>query len=168
MGTSLSLPLGAVVACLCAAPAHADTIYQCLGENGAPVLQNVPCQPGSEVWVQKDTGPAKSGAAQAATRTAPAAGPASNGVAVMDRREAVSAKADVSATPSDTAAAESDDLVNLPGEPDMGMTPRQVQAILGKPTAITQEEVVEGKVVTWSYGDSRVLQFDSTGRLSKK
>jgi hypothetical protein len=173
MGNSLSLRLGAVAVCLCAAPAHADTIYQCAGQDGAPLLQNVPCQPGSEVWVQKDTGPAKSAplapsATQAATRAAPAADAASNDPGVMDRQEAINAKIDASATPGNTAVAESDELVNLPSEPDVGMTPRQVQAILGEPTAITQEEVVQGKVVTWSYGDSRVVQFDTTGRLSKK
>jgi len=43
-----------------------------------------------------------------------------------------------------------------------------VRAILGSPTAIVQEEAVQGIEVTWIYGDSRVLQFDSAGRLSKK
>jgi hypothetical protein len=167
MGNSLSLSLGAVVFCLCAAPAHADTIYQCVGQDGAPVLQNVPCQPGSEVWVQKDTRSAPS-AAQAATRAAQAADAASSEPAVTDRPEAVNAKTDAFAAPSDTAAAGGDELASLPSEPEVGMTPRQVQAILGEPTAITQEEVVQGKVVTWSYGDSRVVQFDTTGRLSKK
>jgi hypothetical protein len=137
------------------------------------VLQNVPCEAGSEVWVQKDTPPAKGSppapsTAQAATRGVPAAEAAANDPAVMDRRETVNAKADASAAPSDAAGPGGDELASLPSEPEMGMTPRQVQAILGEPTAITQEEVVQGKVVTWSYGDSRVVQFDTTGRLSKK
>jgi len=41
-------------------------------------------------------------------------------------------------------------------------------AILGEPTSVTQEEVVQGKQVTWTYGDSRVLQFDTSGQLTKK
>ena len=45
------------------------------------------------------------------------------------------------------------------------MTASEVRAILGAPTEITQEEVVDGRVQTWSYG-SRSLQFDPSGRLS--
>jgi hypothetical protein len=152
----------------CAAPAYADNIYQCAGKDGAEVLQNMPCQAGSEVWVQKDGGEAKSaplarGATQGATRHAPDA--AASDAAVMD---AQSAKTDASAVPGDTAAADSEALANLPSEPALGMSQQQVKAILGEPTAISREEVVQGTEMTWTYGDSRVLQFDSSGRLTKK
>ena len=53
----------------------------------------------------------------------------------------------------------------MQGEPRLGMTETQVKAIWGKPTEITMEEAVQGRVDTWSYGDSRSLQFDR-GRLS--
>ncbi|HMH19266.1 MAG TPA: hypothetical protein VK572_14090 [Burkholderiales bacterium] len=46
-----------------------------------------------------------------------------------------------------------------------GMTTREVRAVLGEPIEVTQEEVVEGRVETWSYGASSV-QFDPRGHLS--
>ena len=52
------------------------------------------------------------------------------------------------------------------GEPRIGMTTREVRAIWGEPTEVTQEEVVQGRVQTWSYGASRSLQFDHSGRIS--
>ncbi len=69
---------------------------------------------------------------------------------------------------ADTRASDAQIQVALPSEPALGMTQQQVRAILGEPTAITQEEVVQGKVVTWTYGDSKVLQFDPSGRLAAK
>jgi hypothetical protein len=50
------------------------------------------------------------------------------------------------------------------GEPRVGMTAKEVKAIWGTPTDITQEEGVEGRVDTWSYGESRSVQFDARGR----
>jgi hypothetical protein len=47
-----------------------------------------------------------------------------------------------------------------------GMSKGEVRAILGNPTQVTQEEGVEGRVDTWSYG-SQTLQFDATGHLIK-
>jgi outer membrane protein assembly factor BamE (lipoprotein component of BamABCDE complex) len=46
-----------------------------------------------------------------------------------------------------------------------GMSKVEVQAILGAPADITQEEGVDGTVVTWTYRDSRTVQFDSGGHL---
>src|SRR6267154_467880 len=153
MGNGFSLPMGVVMLCLCAPSAHADTIYQCASQDGAPVLQNVPCQPGSEVWVQKGTplgnsAPLAPGAAQATIHGA------SNADAT--------ARADASAAPADAPAGDSDELSNLPSEPALGMSQRQVRAILGPPSAVTREEVVDGNLVTWTYGDSRVVQFDTS------
>lgn len=49
-----------------------------------------------------------------------------------------------------------------------GMSKNEVRNILGNPTEITQEEGVDGRVDTWSYGaGSKTLQFDATGRLIK-
>jgi hypothetical protein len=173
MANSSGLSAGVVIAYLCAAPAYGDTIYTCASHNGVPVLQNMPCDTGSEVSVQKDMRNAKSaplppGAAQAAARAPAAADASSNSAAVLNRREAQNAASDASVATTDTAAARSDELANLPSEPALGMTKRQVWAILGAPTAITQEEASDGIEMTWSYGDSRALQFDASGRLSKK
>jgi hypothetical protein len=173
MANSSGRLAGLVIACLCAAPAYGDTIYTCASRNGVPVLQNMPCDTDSEVSVQKDMREAKSaplppGAAQAAARAPAAADASSNSAAVLNRREAQNAASDASGAATDTGAAGNDELANLPSEPAAGMTKRQVWAILGAPTAITQEEASQGIEMTWIYGDSRVVQFDASGRLSKK
>jgi hypothetical protein len=46
-----------------------------------------------------------------------------------------------------------------------GMSKNEVRSILGQPKEITQEEGVDGRVDTWSYGPSRTLQFDPSGHL---
>jgi len=159
--------VGCVVACLCAAPACADTIYQCNGKDGKPVLQNMPCEADSGVRLP-DMSDAKgaAGAVPAAAATAPAAGAASE-AAPVNGQPSRDARADASAGPSDAAPADSDPSANAPTEPAVGMTQQQVRAILGEPTAVTQEEVVDGRQTTWNYAD-RVLQFDTSGRLMKK
>lgn len=49
-----------------------------------------------------------------------------------------------------------------------GMSKNEVRSILGNPTEITQEEGVDGRVDTWSYGaGSKTLQFDAAGHLIK-
>jgi len=68
-----------------------------------------------------------------------------------------------SAAPADTDSP--DGSATLPSQAEPGMTTTQVQAILGKPASITQEEGVQGTVVTWTYDDSHELQFDTAGRL---
>jgi len=171
MANALSLPAGLMI--LCSAPAYGDNIYQCASKDGAEVLQNMPCQAGSEVWVQKDAGQAQSaplapGAAQAATRSTRAADAASSYGAAMDIQEAQVPMTDAAAAPTDTAAADNGTPADLPSEPTLGMTQKQVRAILGGPTAIMQEEASQGIEATWIYVDSRVLQFDAAGRLSKK
>jgi hypothetical protein len=139
-----------------------DAVYKCSDKDGAETLQNRPCANGSAVSVKvdRDTDPA-AGTASAAAPAAEA--PAGN--------EAGAAQPGQSAAHGATAAdsdSDSDELANLPSEPALGMSQRQVQAILGPPMAVTQEEVVDGRVVTWTYGDSRMLQFDTAGRLSSK
>jgi hypothetical protein len=174
MANPSRLSVAVVIACLYAAPAHGDTIYTCAGRNGgAEVLQNMPCETDSEVSVQRDMSAATSvplapGTVQGAARAATAADVPSNDGTAPDRQQAQNAASDASGAATDTAAAAGDDLANLPTEPAVGMTQKQVRAILGSPTAIVQEEASQGIEVTWIYGDSRVLQFDATGRLSKK
>lgn len=150
MANRSSRSVGFVVVCLCIASAHADTIFECTGKDGRHVLQNMPCDADSDGRVS-DTGDARG--ASVATDSAPP----STGVA----NAAAAANAAASLAGSDAAA-------NLPSEPELGMTQQQVRAILGAPTAITQEEASQGIEMTWIYGDSRVMQFDASGRLSKK
>ncbi len=147
-------------------PACADTIYSCAGKDGAEVLQNMPCQPGAEVWAQPEPRDSK-----ASTPTASAGVPDGSVAATLPEAvtgDAASAGPGMAPAAGEQAAADGDSLANLPSEPTLGMTKQQVKAILGEPTAITQEEVVQGNVVTWTYGDSRVLQFDTSGRLTTK
>jgi hypothetical protein len=165
-----SLWVGWAVACLCAAPACADTIYQCTGKDGKQVLQNMPCEADSGVRLP-DMGDAKSaasaaGAAQGASVAAPAADRPS-GAAAGTARDSRDTRANASAGETDAPLADSDRSANAPTERAEGMTQQQVRAILGEPTAVTQEEVVDGRQTTWNYGD-RVLQFDTSGRLIKK
>jgi hypothetical protein len=48
-------------------------------------------------------------------------------------------------------------------EPHIDMTFQEVRARWGAPTDISQEEGVQGRIDTWSYGDARSVQFDSRG-----
>src|SRR5271165_5186732 len=162
MANSWCLPAAAVMAaCLCATPAYGDAIYTCAGQDGSQVLQDTPCGVDSQIDVQKETSDAKSApvapSSAPATRTSNGVTASSSDGAAVDGTQ--NAKSDTSAPASDPAA---DDLANLPSEPALGMTQQQVKAILGDPTSITQEEVVQGNEVTWKYGDDRVLQFNAS------
>jgi len=173
MADSPSLPVGVTVAFLFlfAGQASAGDIYGCAGPNGTQILQDSPCESNSEVVVQKDPGDAKgapTGNTQVGTSPSPGVGAPFNDAAGMDRPQAQNANPDGSGAGSGAAAAGSNDAANQPSEPALGMTQQQVRAILGEPTAITQEEVVQGKETIWTYGDSRVLQFDTSGVLTKK
>jgi hypothetical protein len=49
-----------------------------------------------------------------------------------------------------------------------GMSKNEVRSLLGNPTEVTQEEGVDGRVDTWSYGaGSKSLEFDASGHLIK-
>jgi len=132
------------------APAAVDTVYQCSGPDGKSVLQNAPCPNRTdEAWQQ------------GAVAASPEQGAMLPPAAADDR---LAAGAAASAGPSESTAA----AAKTGGEPELGMSTAQVQAILGPPLAVTQEEVVQGRVVTWIYGDARTLQFDTSGNLSAK
>jgi hypothetical protein len=147
------LSVAVVFLCLCAASAQGDTIYTCAGRNGGPVLQNMPCDTDSAVSVRMDV-------------RAPISAPLAPGTA--QGAPGAATAADVPGTATDTTGTGSGERASLPNEPEVGMTQQQVRAILGLPTAITQEEASQGLEITWIYDDSRVLQFDASGRLSKK
>ena len=138
--------------------ASAETIFKCAGKNGTALYRNFPCPSESEskVWVRTDAQEPK---------TAP--GPAGNSLTTRDGPRTENPPA-----PSPTGnpvATQSEPRIEIPaaqGEPRIGMTTKEVRAIWGEPTEVTQEEVVQGRVETWSYGASRSVEFDHSGRLS--
>ncbi len=75
-------------------------------------------------------------------------------------------RTDVQYTNTPSAPSPTGNPLAAQGEPRIGMTTKEVKAIWGEPTEVTQEEVVQGRVQTWSYGPSRSVEFDPSGRLS--
>lgn len=51
--------------------------------------------------------------------------------------------------------------------PRVGMTTDEVKALWGEPADMTKEEFVKGDIETWTYADSRSIQFDRKGRVTK-
>jgi hypothetical protein len=126
----------------------ADDVLKCVGKDGAQLYSNVRCPPGTEsvVVVRQDTQNAK---------------PTSDGPMTGSS---------TASTPSEPSAAKPEPLIDPPppsleGEPRVGMSRMEVQAIWGEPKEVSHEEVVSGRVDTWSYGGSRSLEFEN-GRLS--
>lgn len=150
---------------LFAAPlASAQTVFKCVEKDGTALYRNSPCpsESQSKIWLRTDSQnsnlpPARaSGGAPAIPDEPRAEAPAlpeagANFVTPRDEPRAEAPPAPVA--------------TGSRGEPRVGMTTNEVRAVLGAPTEITQEEVVDGRVQTWSYG-SRSLQFDPSGRLS--
>ena len=167
----MSKPECILLSMLFVAPsASAETIFKCAGKNGTVLYRNFPCPSESEskVWVRTDAQDPK-------TPTAPS--PAGDSLTIRDepRTEnptAPSPTGNPVATQSEprietpTAPSAASSPLAAQGEPRIGMTTKEVKAIWGEPTEVTQEEVVQGRVQTWSYGPSRSVQFDHTGRLS--
>lgn len=50
--------------------------------------------------------------------------------------------------------------------PRAGMTTDDVKAIWGEPNGTSKEEFVKGDIETWTYDDSRSVQFDRKGRVT--
>jgi hypothetical protein len=171
----MAIRMAAWIGCfagLLAAPSHADTIYSCAGPDGKEVLQNMPCGTGAQVWAQKDAPAAGTG--RQAGDNAPA--PSAQAPEPQDAQPAGDPVTPYLPTAISNDAADKDqdkdkdggEPANLPGEPAIGMTQAQVRAMLGEPTSVQQEEVVNGRLVTWNYGDSRTVQFDVTGKVSSR
>ena len=51
--------------------------------------------------------------------------------------------------------------------PRVGMTTKEVKAIWGEPVDMNKEEYAKGNIETWTYADSRSIQFDVKGRVSE-
>jgi hypothetical protein len=130
----------ALLLVLPAAVAHAE-IYACAGKTGMTVYQNFTCDVDSLGSVSAPTKAAQ----------APAA---SNG------RTGASAK---------TVALHGASSANTSGsvsEPRMGMSASEVKAIWGEPIDTSKEEFAKGDIETWTYADSRSVQFDTKGRVT--
>lgn len=136
--------------------AQAQTIFKCVGRNGPDRYQNFPCPPESQSKVLvRDPGPRDTNVqpAPSATREPPAS---------RDDRGVDAPALPVAAAP----AVAPEEPPAMQGELRAGMTAKEVRATWGRPAEIVDEEVVEGRVQTWSYPGSRSLQFDASGRLS--
>jgi hypothetical protein len=46
------------------------------------------------------------------------------------------------------------------------MSIEEVRALWGEPDNAYQDELVEGRVEIWSYGDSRSVKFDVNGKVT--
>lgn len=138
---AIARPLIAIVAALIAPDALAE-IYNCTAKKAIPTYQNFPCE--------FDSLAASSAAPAAAVRASTgndAAGNAGTPAATAGRH---------ASRRHSTAAA----------VPRVGMTTAEVRAIWGDPIDTSKEEFVKGTIETWSYADSRSIQFDRKGRVT--
>jgi hypothetical protein len=119
--------------------AHAD-IYACTGKNGMTVYQNFSC----DVDSIGASGPKKTVQSAEGTSTG----------TVGDR----TARTAIDAPGRDKNA-------EARGEPRIGMSTKEVQAIWGKATSIYSDELVDGRVEIWKYDDFRAVHFDPGGRV---
>jgi hypothetical protein len=142
--------------------ASAQVIFKCVGKDGTELYQNSSCPAGSESQVVLRMDKARTLSVPSAQANSPAAQDEPR----VETLPAPTATGETAAPPLEPRI----DTPSLPdplvaqSEPRLGMTQTEVKAIWGEPTEITMEEVVQGRIDTWSYG-SRSLQFDA-GRLS--
>ena len=164
MSSSAICRASALLFIFCFAPlASAQVIFKCVGKDGTELYQNSACPAGSASQAVLRTDKPRIGSVPSAHK---------NAAAVQDepRVETPPAPAATGETPATPLEPSIDtpsppDALVTQSEPRLGMTETEVKSIWGKPTEITMEEAVQGRVDTWSYGDSRSLQFDR-GRLS--
>jgi hypothetical protein len=109
-------------------------IFKCVGKNGIEAYTNSPCPP-------------KSGSR----------------VWIQDAN-AKNAQDPIDPTKRSAAPSATSNSIAVQFEPRAGLTSNEAKARWGEPTEVTQEEGVQGRVDTWSYG-SRSVQFDSRGRV---
>ena len=122
------------------APAAAD-IYECTGKKSMPTYQNFPCEFDSLGDLPSPP------AAAATTSTA---------------RTAAAGHAPV-------RAGNPDSRVHRAGAapaPRVGMSADEVKAIWGQPIDTSKEELRKGTIETWTYADSRSIEFDRKGRVT--
>jgi len=131
-----------VLCALLVAPVASAEIFKCAGKDGIDRYQNFPCQFDSMGWLPQDGQGAKpSSTASDATKAVPKIVPPTSANASKVRAAAA-------------------------GEPGVGMTPDEVKALWGEPPRVYYDELVDGRVEVWTYGESRSVMFDLTGHVS--
>jgi hypothetical protein len=129
-----------IVVALSAAEASGE-IYRCTAKKTVPKYQNFPC----EFDTLGSVPPASSPQIDSRTTGAPAAAGAATTIA-PDRKVAQrNSGAQV---------------------PRVGMTTDEVRALWGEPAEMNKEELRKGTFDTWTYADSRSVQFDRKGRVA--
>jgi hypothetical protein len=128
----------ALAASLLAAQASAE-IFKCAGKNGTVLLQNFPCQLDSVGW-KPDVQNAQ----------------ASSGTGNTSTVRPNAASLEISSAGKSSASS----------GPQIGMTAEEVKALWGEPGNEYYDELVDGRVEIWSYGDSRSVTFDVKRRVS--
>src|SRR5215471_11075180 len=121
----------AFAALLLAAQASAE-IFKCAGKNGSVLYQNFPCQFDSIGWKPDAQNAQASPATDSSRLVQPKAVP--GGVGSAGKSSASSG-------------------------PQIGMTAEEVKALWGEPGNEYYDELVDGRVEIWSYGDSRSVTF---------
>jgi hypothetical protein len=116
-------------------------IYKCVGKNGLDLYQNFPCEIDS-LGLPSPVVPATAMVATSASNPAKSGSAASEPFPV--RKAAL-----------------------FQGEPAIGMTTDDVRALWGEPISAVNSEIPEGLIEIWSYGPSRSVQFDRTGRVTE-
>jgi hypothetical protein len=133
--------LSILLLALPALAAHAE-IYKCSGKKGMPIYQNFSCETDS--------------AGTPATSSSNAAPMAAPGPTEEARRTSVAAH-------TITAAGQARAASSIPR---IGMTTHEVRSIWGEPRETSKEEFAKGDIETWTYADSRSIQFDRKGRVT--
>jgi len=128
----------ALAASLLAAQASAE-IFKCAGKNGSVLYQNFPCQFDSIGWKPDAQNAQASSATDSSRLVQPKTIP--GGVGSAGKSSASSG-------------------------PQIGMTAEEVKALWGEPGNEYYDELVDGRVEIWSYGDSRSVMFDVKRRVS--
>jgi hypothetical protein len=134
----ISIP---IVVALFAAPATGE-IYKCATQRSIPTYQNFPCEFDS-LGDLPNAPPAP-----ATSATARAAGSPGAGQAPAIRQGSRTHHAPIASAPR------------------VGMTADEVRAIWGNPLDTTKEELRKGTIETWTYADSRAIEFDRKGRVT--
>jgi hypothetical protein len=129
-----------IVVALYAATASGE-IYKCTAKKRLPTYQNFPCE-----FDSLGSSPKSSGPGSATTVAGMSAAPGT--------KHAAARQGDGWSPAAHSSA------------PRVGMTTDDVQAIWGKPIDTSKEEFVKGTFETWTYANSRTVQFDRKGRVT--
>ena len=129
----------ALAASFLAAQASAE-IFKCVGKDGADLYQNFPCQYDSMGWKPD------------AQNAQPSSGTANS--SLVQQPKAIPVAIGSASKPPASR------------DPRVGMTAEEVKALWGEPGNEYYDELVDGRVEIWSYGESRSVTFDVKGRVS--